>query len=116
MSSPINISAQKALASAKRIVIKVGSALLMEDEKGHLSHDWMRAMAADIAEAQKNGQEIILVSSGAIALGRGELGLTQDTLTRLNKAKRRRQLDRLRWPMHGAMCWPNKIVVGRKFY
>ncbi len=81
MSSPINISAQKALASAKRIVIKVGSALLMEDEKGHLSHDWMRAMAADIAEAQKNGQEIILVSSGAIALGRGELGLTQDTLT-----------------------------------
>lgn len=78
---PINASAHAALNKATRIVIKVGSALLMKDEYGNLRRDWMHAMAQDIAKLQHQGKEVILVSSGAVALGRGELGLTQDTLT-----------------------------------
>ncbi len=79
--SPINKAAFTALKQAKRIVIKVGSALLMQGEKGRLKYEWMRTMAQDIAKAQSTGQEIILVSSGAVALGRGELKLTQSALT-----------------------------------
>ncbi|MGC6512367.1 MAG: glutamate 5-kinase [Parvibaculales bacterium] len=81
MTKSVNTSAHSALKKAQRIVIKVGSALLMQDEHGNLRQDWMRAMAQDIAALQNLGKQVILVSSGAIALGRGELGLIQDSLT-----------------------------------
>ncbi|MGC6472440.1 MAG: glutamate 5-kinase [Parvibaculales bacterium] len=81
MTKPVNASAHAALKEAGRIVIKVGSALLMQDEHGNLRRDWMHAMAQDIASLQNQGKEVTLVSSGAIALGRGELGLTRNTLT-----------------------------------
>lgn len=73
--------AADALNSAKRLVLKVGSALLMQARTGELNKDWMAALAADIARAHKNGKQIVLVSSGAIALGRGTLGLPDGALT-----------------------------------
>ena len=60
------------LRDAKRIVVKVGSALIAAD--GVARQDWLNVLAADIAAWRKAGQEIVLVSSGAIALGRNQLG------------------------------------------
>ena len=60
---------------AKRVVVKVGSALLVDAEKGRLNRGWLESFAADVARLRARGQEVILVSSGAIALGRRHLGL-----------------------------------------
>ncbi|MGE5537686.1 MAG: glutamate 5-kinase [Gemmatimonas sp.] len=66
---------ERKLAHAKRLVIKVGSALLADDKTGAVRSAWLRALAADVAEARKRGQDVVLVSSGAIAVGRQHLGL-----------------------------------------
>ena len=63
------------LAEAKRVCVKVGSALLVDPDKGRLNRAWLESFAADVARMRKRGQEVILVSSGAIALGRRHLGL-----------------------------------------
>jgi glutamate 5-kinase len=65
---------------AKRVVIKIGSALLVDAEKGRLNRTWLEGFAADVARLRKRGQEVILVSSGAIALGRRHLGLSAGKL------------------------------------
>ena len=62
------------LSSARRVVVKVGSALLV-DRKSGLKHDWLAALADDICALTKGGAEVMVVSSGAIALGRTILGL-----------------------------------------
>lgn len=58
------------ITDAKRIVIKIGSALVADIERGRAKSEWMNALAADIASLHAQGKEIILVSSGAVALGR----------------------------------------------
>jgi glutamate 5-kinase len=63
------------LTAAKRVVVKVGSALLVDADKGRMNRAWLESFAADVARLHKRGQEVILVSSGAIALGRRHLGL-----------------------------------------
>jgi glutamate 5-kinase len=68
------------LAEAKRVCVKVGSALLVDSEKGRLNRAWLETFAADVARLRKRGQEVILVSSGAIALGRRHLGLSAGKL------------------------------------
>jgi glutamate 5-kinase len=68
------------LVDAKRVVVKVGSALLVDAEKGRLNRTWLETLAADVAVLRKRGQEVILVSSGAIALGRRHLGLAAGKL------------------------------------
>ena len=64
-----------ALASAKRLVVKIGSALLVDDG-GLVRHAWLSALVDDIVRCRARGQEVIIVSSGAIAVGRRHLGLT----------------------------------------
>jgi glutamate 5-kinase len=72
--SPPQSSAQTLpLTQARRVVIKVGSALLADAATGTVKRDWLLTLAADIAELRRRGQEVILVSSGAIALGRRQL-------------------------------------------
>ncbi|MCB9971096.1 MAG: glutamate 5-kinase [Hyphomonas sp.] len=61
-----------ALSRAKRIVVKTGSALMADS--GRPRHVWLSHLAADIATCRQRGQEVILVSSGAVALGRAALG------------------------------------------
>jgi glutamate 5-kinase len=68
-------AAARRLTEAKRVVIKVGSALLVDADKGRLNRAWLESFAADVASMRKRGQEVILVSSGAIALGRRHLKL-----------------------------------------
>jgi glutamate 5-kinase len=70
----------KPLSLAKRLVVKVGSALLVDADKGRLNRAWLESFAADVAQLHKRGQEVILVSSGAIALGRRHLGLANGKL------------------------------------
>lgn len=65
-----------ALTAARRIVIKIGSALLVEPDTGALRAAWLRALAEDVAALRKRGADVVIVSSGSIALGRGVLGLS----------------------------------------
>ena len=73
-------TAGRRLASARRLVVKVGSALLVEGGTGALKSDWLASLAADLAALKRGGTEVIVVSSGAIALGRGVLGLPRGAL------------------------------------
>jgi glutamate 5-kinase len=68
------------LAAARRVVVKVGSALLVEGSTGRVNRAWLESLAEDIAALRARGQEVVLVSSGAIALGRRELGLAPGRL------------------------------------
>lgn len=68
------------IAKARRIVVKVGSALLVDGASGRLNRAWLETLADDLARLRKRGQEVILVSSGAIALGRRTLGLARGEL------------------------------------
>ena len=64
-----------ALSKARRIVVKIGSALLVDPAAGGLKADWLVSLAEDVARMKARGQDVVLVSSGSIALGRGVLGL-----------------------------------------
>ncbi len=68
------------LANAKRLIVKIGSALLVEEESGGIRRKWLDALADDVAALRDRGTEVILVSSGAIAVGRRHLGLEAGTL------------------------------------
>jgi glutamate 5-kinase len=63
------------LRSARRIVIKIGSALFVDQETGALDRPWLEALCEDVAWLAREGKEIVVVSSGAVALGARELGL-----------------------------------------
>ena len=73
-------TAARRLSDARRIVVKVGSALLVDADKGRLNRAWLETFAADVARLRNRGQEVILVSSGAIALGRRHLNLSAGKL------------------------------------
>ena len=69
-----------ALTDANRIVVKIGSALLVDAETGALKSKWLQSLAADVAALKARGADVVLVSSGSIALGRGVLKLPVGTL------------------------------------
>ncbi len=68
------------LAKAKRLVVKIGSSLLVDEPTGRILKDWLDALADDVAAMRAEGKQVILVSSGAIAVGRRHLALTQKNL------------------------------------
>ncbi|QDY68947.1 glutamate 5-kinase [Qingshengfaniella alkalisoli] len=68
-----------ALSEAKRLVVKIGSALLVDRQTG-LRLDWLRGLAQDIADLRARGTDVVVVSSGSIALGRRVLGLPDGAL------------------------------------
>lgn len=68
------------IASARRIVIKIGSALLFDPVRGEARKGWMRALARDVAILRTQGAQVVLISSGSIALGRRHLGLTAQSI------------------------------------
>lgn len=68
------------IRSARRLVIKIGSALLVDRRTG-LKQGWLSALALDVAEAKVRGADVVLVSSGSIALGRKVLDLPEGPLT-----------------------------------
>jgi glutamate 5-kinase len=68
------------LGQARRLVIKIGSALVVDAEEARPRTEWLDGVAADIAALRARGVEVIVVSSGAIALARHTLGLKRRTL------------------------------------
>lgn len=69
------------LTTARRVVVKVGSALLVDPAAGQANHAWLSSMAADVARMRARGQQVLIVSSGSVALGRQRLGLGRRALT-----------------------------------
>src|SRR5580692_3545107 len=63
------------LAGAKLVVVKVGSALLVDGAKGELRREWLASLCDDVAALKKKNIAVVLVSSGSIALGRRLLNL-----------------------------------------
>ena len=63
-----------------RVVVKVGSSLLIDGALGTVRREWLEALASDIAALHKRGASVIVVSSGAIALGRTIAGLPKGAL------------------------------------
>jgi glutamate 5-kinase len=63
------------LTLARRVVVKVGSALLVDGRTGRLNRAWLKTLVEDLLRLHRRGQQVILVSSGAIALGRRHLQL-----------------------------------------
>jgi len=61
---------REAWSAARRIVIKIGSALLVDSASGRIRSTWLNSLADDVAELRQSSREVVLVSSGAIALGR----------------------------------------------
>jgi len=64
------------LSDYRRLVVKVGSSLLVDDA-GHLNRKWLETLAQDISDLQRDGHEILIVSSGAIAIGSQVLGISK---------------------------------------
>jgi glutamate 5-kinase len=76
MSAPAGLP----LASAKRLVVKIGSSILVDEVKSEIRRDWLEALSRDVARLHRKGCEIVLVSSGAIRLGRTHLKLASGPL------------------------------------
>ena len=68
------------LTRARRIVVKVGSALLVDQSTGQVNRPWLETLVEDLLRLRARKQEVVLVSSGAIALGRRELKLAPGAL------------------------------------
>ncbi|MGN1085134.1 MAG: glutamate 5-kinase, partial [Lachnospiraceae bacterium] len=66
-----------ALKEKKRIVIKIGSSSLTHEETGHLNLEKMERLVRILTDLRNSGKEVVLVSSGAIAVGRKTLGLKE---------------------------------------
>ncbi|MFZ8985781.1 MAG: glutamate 5-kinase, partial [Steroidobacteraceae bacterium] len=69
------VARARRLVRARRVVVKVGSALLVDAASGRLNRTWLESLADDLAILAGRGQQVVVVSSGAIALGRRHLGL-----------------------------------------
>src|SRR5690348_1460870 len=73
-------SSSAPLAGARRVGVKVGSALLTDAETGRINRAWLESLVEDLLRLRRRDTQVILVSSGAIALGRRRLGLRHGTL------------------------------------
>ncbi len=75
MSTAAHVTHAERLANARRIVVKIGSALFVDQQTGALDRAWLEGVCADVADLRRAGKEVVVVSSGAVALGRRELKL-----------------------------------------
>ena len=64
------------IAAARTVIIKIGSSLLIDDDRNAVNVDWLQGVARDIAMLRADGKNVVVVSSGAIALGSRGLGIT----------------------------------------
>ena len=73
MNRPSSAANVEHLANARRLVVKIGSALFVDQQTGALDRSWLEGVCADVAELRQAGKEVVIVSSGAVALGTREL-------------------------------------------
>jgi glutamate 5-kinase len=69
-------AAATAITAAQTVIIKIGSSLLIDDDRNAVNADWLGSVANDIARLRADGKNVVVVSSGAIALGSRGLGIT----------------------------------------
>ena len=99
-------NAAELIDGANRIVIKIGSALLFNPEKNGLQSHWLAGLSDDVARLQKAGKQVILVSSGAIALGRDEMGLARGKI-RLDEKQAAAGIETITFEGADAETWLN---------
>ena len=87
------------LKNFRRIVVKVGSSLLIDSSAGEVRASWLAALAADISKLHQAGKDVLVVSSGSIALGRSRLKLPSGLL-KLEESQAK-FWSRCRTPMNG---------------
>ena len=75
MSTAAHATHAERLANARRVVIKIGSALFIDQQTGAMNRSWLEGVCADVADMRRAGKEVVIVSSGAVALGRRELNI-----------------------------------------
>ena len=109
MNSATHPSSALPLLRARRIVVKVGSALLVDAQEGAPNRGWLAALAEDVAALRARGQEVLLVSSGAIALGRRQLGLTTSTRLKLEEKQAAAAVGQIRL----AHAWKDALELHR---
>jgi glutamate 5-kinase len=68
------------LEGARRLVVKIGSSILVDETKGEIRRDWLETLTDDVARLHKGGCEVVVVSSGAIRLGRTHFKLAPGPL------------------------------------
>jgi glutamate 5-kinase len=74
------------IAGARRITVKIGSSLLIDGGGEDVRRPWLRTLGEDIAALRGKGAQVVVVSSGAVALGRGKLGLRKSARLDLKQA------------------------------
>ncbi len=106
------------LQDAKRITIKVGSALICDPKTGLFNKTWLCALADDIAALRKAGKEVVITSSGAVAMGRGMVGAGKGDLslrTRQATAACGQPVLHMAWQdalqHHGIVCGQNLLTA-----
>jgi glutamate 5-kinase len=99
-----------AVADARRVVVKVGTALLVDAASGELRREWLASLCADVAGLKRAGKEAIIVSSGAIGLGRNILGLKPGAL-RLEESQAAAAAGQVRLAQAYADCLAAENVV-----
>jgi glutamate 5-kinase len=67
------------LANARRVVVKIGSALFVDQQTGAMNRAWLEGICADVADMRRAGKDVVIVSSGAVALGLRELKLARSS-------------------------------------
>jgi glutamate 5-kinase len=77
MNTAAHVTHTERLANARRVVVKIGSALFVDQQTGALDRAWLEGVCADVADLRRAGKDVVIVSSGAVALGRGELKLSR---------------------------------------
>lgn len=75
MSTAAHETHAERLVNARRVVIKIGSALFIDQQTGAMNRAWLEGVCADVADMRRAGKDVVIVSSGAVALGRRELKL-----------------------------------------
>jgi glutamate 5-kinase len=79
MSTAAHATHAERLANARRIVIKIGSALFVDQQTGAMNRAWLEGVCADVADMRRAGKDVVIVSSGAVALGRRELKVSRSS-------------------------------------
>jgi glutamate 5-kinase len=77
MGTAAHVTHAERLANARRVVIKIGSALFVDQQTGAMNRAWLEGVCADVVDLRRAGKDVVIVSSGAVALGRRELKLAR---------------------------------------
>src|SRR5579862_88381 len=95
----------------RRIVVKVGSSLLVDAAAGRLNESWLAALTADLAPLHRGKRDVIVVSSGAIALGRAVLKLPEGPL-KLEDSQAAAAVGQIALARHGITAGQVLVTLG----